>query len=138
MTECPPAARSELAPTGKLRVGVNLGNFLLVNKDPATGELRGVVPDLAAELARRLGMTVELITYPGAGQLADAAKHRRLGRGLHRRRTAARGRIEFTPAYVEIQATYLVPRRLAPQTIADVDRQGVRIAIRARAPTTCT
>ena len=62
-----PTAKNELVPTGKLRVGVNLGNFLLVNKDAASGELRGVVPDLAQELARRLGATVELVSYPGAG-----------------------------------------------------------------------
>ena len=57
-----PTTRSELVPTGKLRVGVNLGNFLLVSKDATTGELRGVVPDLAAELARRLGTTAQLIS----------------------------------------------------------------------------
>ena len=67
-------AKSELAPAGKLRVGVNLGNFLLVNKDPATGELRGIVPDLAQELGRRLDAQVELIRFPGAGEVADGAK----------------------------------------------------------------
>ena len=61
-------------PAGKLRVGVNLGNFLLVNKDAATGELCGVVPDLAQELGRRLGASVELIPFSGAGQVADGAK----------------------------------------------------------------
>ena len=38
MTEISSAARSELAPTGKLRIGINFGNFLLTAKDPATGE----------------------------------------------------------------------------------------------------
>ena len=47
----PQKTKEELIPQGTLRVGVNLGNFLLVNKDAATGELRGVVPDLAQEWA---------------------------------------------------------------------------------------
>lgn len=38
----PPVARSDLTPTGKLRIGVNLGNFLLVTKDKASGNLSGV------------------------------------------------------------------------------------------------
>ena len=63
--------RSELIPAGKLRVGVNMGNFLLVNQQP-DGSIRGVVPDLAQEIARRLGgVPVEHVCSPGAGLVAD-------------------------------------------------------------------
>ncbi len=55
------AARSELAPTGKLRVGINFGNTLLTAKDPASGEPRGVAVDLARELGRRLGVPIEIV-----------------------------------------------------------------------------
>ena len=65
---------SELSPNGTLRVGVNMSNFLLVNKDAATGELRGIVPDLAQELGRRLEATVQLVPFAGAGETADGAK----------------------------------------------------------------
>jgi polar amino acid transport system substrate-binding protein len=127
-----PAAQSELAPAGKLRVGVNLGNFLLVNKDPASGELRGVVPDLAQELARRLRATVELISYPGAGQVADAAAAGAWDVGFIGAEPARAAQIAFTLAYLEIPATYLVPAGSQIRSIAEVDRPGVRIAVAAR------
>lgn len=128
----PEKAKSELAPTGTLRVGVNLGNFLLVNKDAASGVLRGVVPDLAQELARRLGTRVELISYPGAGQVADAAATGGWDVGFIGAEPARATEIAFTPAYLEIPATYLVPAGSPIQGIADVDRPGVRIAVSAR------
>lgn len=125
-------AKSELTSTGKLRVGVNLGNFLLVNKDPVTGELRGVVPDLAQELARRLGATVELVSYPGAGQVADAAAAGAWDVGFIGAEPARAAEIAFTVAYLEIPATYLVLPGSPIGTIAEVDRPGVRIAVAAR------
>ena len=127
-----PAARSELASAGKLRVGVNLGNFLLVSKDAATGELRGVVPDLAQELARRLGATVQLVSYPGAGQVADAAAAGAWDVGFIGAEPARAAEIAFTVAYLEIPATYLVPAGSPIRSIAEVDRPGVRIAVAAR------
>ena len=125
-------AKKQLTPTGKLRVGVNLGNFLLVNKDAATGELRGVVPDLAAELARRLGTTAELIGFPGAGQVADGAKTGAWDIGFIGAEPQRAEEIAFTLAYLEIPATYLVPAGSPIQTLAEVDRAGVRIATAAR------
>jgi polar amino acid transport system substrate-binding protein len=130
--QIPQKAKEELTPHGKLRVGVNLGNFLLVNKDPATGDLRGVVPDLAAELARRLGTTAELITYPGAGQVADAAGTGAWDVGFIGAEPQRAAVIEFTLAYVEIPATYLVPAGSSIRAIEEVDRPGVRIATAAR------
>jgi len=127
-----PKAKSELTPSGKLRVGVNLGNFLLVNKDPATGELRGVVPDVAAELARRLGTTAELVAYPGAGQVADAASVGAWDVGFIGAEPQRAAAIEFSLAYVEIPATYLVPAGSSIHGIDEVDRPGVRIATAAR------
>lgn len=124
--------KSEMTSTGKLRVGVNLGNFLLVNKDPATGELRGVVPDLAQELAKRLGATVELVSYPGAGQVADAAAAGAWDVGFIGAEPARAAEIAFTLAYLEIPATYLVPAGSPIRSVAEVDRPGVRIAVAAR------
>jgi polar amino acid transport system substrate-binding protein len=126
-------AKKELTPTGTLRVGVNLGNFLLVNKDAATGELRGVVPDLAQELARRLGgVPFELIGYPGAGQVADAAVTGAWDVGFIGAEPQRAAEIAFTLAYLEIPATYLVPAGSPIRAIAEVDRPGVRIAVAAR------
>jgi polar amino acid transport system substrate-binding protein len=122
--------RSELAPTGILRIGVNLGNFLLVNSQP-DGTLKGVVPDLAAELARRLGgVPIDLLPKPGAGEVADAVAQWDVAFiGAEPKRAE---QIAFTTAYVEIPATYLVPPGSPLRSIEEVDRPGVRIATSAR------
>jgi polar amino acid transport system substrate-binding protein len=124
-----PAARSELAPSGKLRVGINLGNFLLVAKDSATGELRGIVIDLARDLGRRAGVPVEFSTYPGAGELAEAVKRGAWDVAFLGAEPARAIEIAFTAAYLEIEATYLVPAGSPVRSNADVDREGVRIAV---------
>ena len=133
MTDSLSAARSELAPTGRLRVGLNMSNFLLTAKDPATGEIRGVAADLGRELGRRLGVPVELIPYPNPGALADAAKSGAWDVGFLGAEPQRANEIDFTAAYVEIEATYLVPPGSKLKSIADVDRPGVRIITNERA-----
>jgi polar amino acid transport system substrate-binding protein len=127
-----PTVKSELAPTGTLRVGVNLGNFLLVNKDPASGTPRGIVPDLARELGRRIGVPVKLVTFSGAGETADGAQSGAWDVAFIGAEPQRAEQIAFTPAYLEIPATYLVPAGSAIRTLADVDRPGIRIAVSAR------
>ena len=130
MTQVSAAVVSELAPGGKLRVGVNMSNFLLIAKDPATGEPRGgVAVDLARELGRRLGVPVEIVPYPNPGALADAAKSGAWDIGFLGAEQQRANEIDFTAAYVEIEATYLVPPGSPLKTIAEVDRKGVRIAV---------
>ena len=58
-----PAVKAELAPTGVLRAGINLSNFLLVTGQAENGDPVGVSPDLAAEIARRLEVPLKLVTY---------------------------------------------------------------------------
>ena len=67
LPQASPAVIADLAPTGKMRVGLNMSNFLLTRTDAATGTPAGVAPDLAQELGRRLGVPVELIPYPNPG-----------------------------------------------------------------------
>ena len=122
----------ELAPTGVLRVGINLSNFLLVTGKSASGEPEGVAPDMGREIAARLGVPVAYVTYKTPGQLADAAGASQWDIGLIGAEPARAETIAFTPAYVEIEATYLVPAGSPLKAIADVDRPGVRIAVTAR------
>lgn len=129
----PPAARSELAPSGKLRAGINYGNVLLATRDPATGEYRGVAPDLARELGRRLAVPVEWVGYDSAAKMGDAVKAGAWDVAFLAAEPARTGEIAFTPAYLEIDATYLVPAGSPLRTVADVDREGVRIAVADRA-----
>ena len=132
MTALTPSARAELAPTGKLRVAVNLSNFLLVVKDPASGEMRGVVPDLGREIARRLGVLVEFIGYESPGKVADAARTGVFDVAFLGAEPARATEIDFTAAYLEIEASYLVPPGSPIKSIDEVDREGVRISIYGR------
>jgi len=132
MTDSTSVARSELAPTGTLRVALNMSNFLLTATDPVTGEPRGIVADLRRELGQRLGVPVALLPYPNPGELADAAPTGVWDVGFIGAEPQRAHAIDFTAAYVEIEATYLVPPGSSLQTIADVDRPGIRIAAPAR------
>ncbi|HTQ77021.1 MAG TPA: transporter substrate-binding domain-containing protein [Burkholderiales bacterium] len=125
-------ARKQLTPAGKLRIGVNHGNFLLVQKDAAGGGVRGIVPDLAAELGRRLGAEIEFVHYPGAGQLADAAASGAWDVAFLGAEPQRAQEIDFTEAYLEIPATYLVPAGSPIRSPAEVDRTGVRVAVAAK------
>jgi polar amino acid transport system substrate-binding protein len=125
----PPGARSELAPTGKMRAAINFGNPVLAQKDPATGEPRGVSVDLARELGRRLGVPVELVTFDAAGKVFEALKTGAWDIAFLAIDPARAAEIAFTAPYVVIEATYLVPADSPLRTIEDVDRDGVRVAV---------
>jgi polar amino acid transport system substrate-binding protein len=125
--------KAELAPTGVLRAGINLSNFLLVTGKSDAGDPVGVAPDMAREIAQRLGMPVKYVTYKTPGELADAAATGAWDIGLIGAEPQRADKIAFTPAYVEIEATYLVPAGSALNSIADVDKAGVRIAVTGRA-----
>ncbi|TWT11756.1 ABC transporter substrate-binding protein [Reyranella sp. CPCC 100927] len=127
-----PDVVSQLAPTGVLRAGINLSNFLLVTGKSASGDPQGVSPDMAGEIARRLGVPVKYVPYKTPGELADAAGTSAWDIGLIGAEPQRAETIAFTAAYVEIEATYLVPAGSPLKTIADVDRAGVRIAVTAR------
>ncbi len=131
MTPMTAQARAELAPAGKLRVGLNYSNFLLVMQRAPTHE--GVAPDIARELAKRAGVEVEFVGYENAGLVADAAKQEAWDVAFIGAEPARAGEVAFTAAYVEIEATYLVPAGSTIASIAEVDRAGVRIATTARA-----
>ena len=130
--EVSPALRAELAPTGTLRVGLNLSNFLLINGKTGSGEPDGVAPDLGREIARRLGVPVALVPFPNPGDLVAAVSTNVWDIGLVGADPLRAGEIAFTPAYVEIEATYLVPAGSPIKAIGDVDKAGVRIAVSER------
>ena len=121
-----------MAPGGKLRVGLNYGNFLLVLKDGPGGEPRGIAPDLGRELAKRVGVPLEFLRFDQAGKLADAVKDGKCDVGFLGAEPQRANEIAFTAAYLEIPVTFLVPAGSSIRAIADVDREGVRIAVADR------
>jgi polar amino acid transport system substrate-binding protein len=127
-----PEIIADLAPTGVLRAGINLSNFLLVTGRSPAGDPTGVAPDVAREIARRLGVPVKYLPFKSPGELADQAVNRVWDIGLIGAEPQRAETIAFTAAYTEIEATYLVPSGSPLKTIAEVDAAGVRIAVTGR------
>lgn len=111
-----------------LRVGINFGNTLLADRD-ASGAPRGIAVDLAQELGHRLRVPIEVVGYESAGTMADAAKTGAWDAAFLAADPGRANDIIFTAPYLEIEATYVVPAGSSLRTIADVDREGVRIAV---------
>ncbi|HTP94127.1 MAG TPA: transporter substrate-binding domain-containing protein [Xanthobacteraceae bacterium] len=122
---------SQLAPTGVLRAGINTSNGLLVTGMSPSGDPQGVAPDMAAEIAKRLAVPVAYVKFDRPSKLADAAGTNQWDIGLIGAEPARAEKIAFTPAYCEIEATYLVQPGSAFNSVAEVDRPGARIAVRA-------
>jgi polar amino acid transport system substrate-binding protein len=123
---------AELAPTGVLRAGINMSNFLLVSGTGPFGDPQGVAPDMARAIADRLGVPVAYKPFPRPGELADAAEDDIWDIGLIGAEPARAKKIAFTAAYAEIASTYLVPAGSPLKAIEEVDRPGIRIAVTDR------
>lgn len=125
----PPAPVAELAPTGKLRAAINFGNPILATKDAATGEARGVSVDLARELGRRLGVPVELVTFPAAGKVVEAVTAAQVDIGFVAIDPVRGAGMAQTAPYVIIEGAYLVKNDSPIKSNAEVDRPGNRIVV---------
>lgn len=121
--------RSEMAPTGVLRAGINVGNPVIAQRDAQGGDPRGIGPALGAQLAKQLGMPVRYVVFETAGKLADAAKEKAWDVAFLAIDPARAVDIEFTDAYVNIEGTYMVPEESALRDVADFDREGMKIAV---------
>jgi polar amino acid transport system substrate-binding protein len=125
-------AKAELAPTGILRAGINLSNFLLVTGRSAAGDPVGVSPDMARAAAAALGVPVTYVPFKTPGELGDQVGKNIWDIGLIGAEPQRAEKIAFSAAYCEIEATYMVPAGSPITSIADVDKKGVRIAVSAR------
>ena len=131
MSQISPAARSDLAPTGKLRAAINFGNPILATRDPSGGEPRDVSVDLSRELARRLGVPVQFVTYDAAGKVVEALKSGAWDVAYVAIDPARAVDLSYTAPYVVIEGAYLVPQGSPIRSNAEVDRDGVRVAVGA-------
>ncbi len=119
----------ELAPAGRLRVAINYGNAVLAQRDERTAEPRGITADLSFELARRLAVPVEFITYDGAGKIVATAASNEWDVAFMAIDPLRAQQILFTPPYLIIEGAYLVRADAPFQRVDDLDREGVRIAV---------
>lgn len=124
--------RQMLAPTGVLRAAINMSNFLLVSERTPDGGPAGVSPDMAAAIAKTLGLQLQYLPYPDPGSLADRAGADDWDIALIGAEPQRAEAIAFTSPYAEIEATYLVPAGSAIQRVEDVDTAGRRIAVAER------
>jgi polar amino acid transport system substrate-binding protein len=125
----PPAAViHDLAPTGKLRVALNFGNSVLVQRG-AQGEPHGVTPDLARELGKRLGVAIEFVPYEAAVDVFKAAGAGAWDIAFLAIEPARAKEIAFTAPYLIIEGTYMVRQDSPLQDVGDVDKPGIKIAV---------
>ncbi len=124
-----PSQLTELAPTGKLRVGVVSApakSALFVVKD-ADGQPQGVTVDLGEELAHDLGVPVEFHIASNTGELVDALSTGSLDVAFMPVDDERKKRVNFGPAYFIIESTYLVRPNSDINSLNDVDRPNVRV-----------
>ncbi len=117
----------DLAPTGRLRAAINLGNAVLAQGTPQ--EPRGVTVDLARELARRTGLPLDLVPFEAAGKVFEGLKSGAWDIAFIAIEPARAAEIEFTTPYVLIEGTYMVLKDSPLKAIDDVDKPGIRIAV---------
>ena len=127
-----PAARTELTPTGKLRVGLILSNEVLVTKDAGTGELRGVTVTLGKALAQRLGVPFEPVRYTNPAALVKSFGSNEWDIAFLAFDPARAKEVDFSPPYMEVDNTYLVTAKSKVETVERADQSGVTIAVPER------
>jgi polar amino acid transport system substrate-binding protein len=127
-----PKVRESLAPTGKLRLAFISPAFVYSVKDPATGEFKGLAPDIGKDVAQRVGAPLELVTYGNPPAMVEAGKANQwdiVMMGISAERAAV---IDFSSPFIIAQSGYLVRKDFPAATMADVDRPGVRIGVFAK------
>src|SRR5262245_33874097 len=122
---------SELAPEGRIRVGINFGNALLAKRG-AKGEPYGIALDLAQELERRTSLPFQMIGYEAAGRMADGARKGEWDVAFLATDPDRATEIAFTSPYLEMDTTYLVSAKSPISSVEEVDREGLRIAVSAK------
>jgi polar amino acid transport system substrate-binding protein len=117
----------ELAPTGTLRAAINMGNIVLAqgtNDNPS-----GVTPELAHELAKRLGVPCKLTCFDAAGKAFNALKANEVDIVFLAIEPVRAAEIEFTAPYVIIEGCYAVLQDSPLKSPEDVDKPGIRVGV---------
>ena len=124
--------KQQLAPSGVLRAGINLSNFLLVSGKGQDGSPKGISPDIAQRIADALDLPCEMVTFDRPGLLADAVDKDIWDIGNIAYEAERAQTLDFSNPYVVIEANFLMHKADAFHTNADVDRNAVRIAVSER------
>lgn len=120
---------NEVAPTGVLRIGINLGNPVIAQRAPAGGEPLGVGAALGRAFAKQLGLRYQFRTWETAGKMADAAQRDEWDIAFLAVDPARASDIDFTAPYVHIEGTCMVRQDSRAMSLADLDQPGNRIVV---------
>jgi polar amino acid transport system substrate-binding protein len=131
-----PTQKSELAPTGTLRVAAFTGNPVLGSRDKETGEVSGTTATLGRELAKAAGVPVKIIGYSAIAKLVEDAKTGEWDVAVVAFDPSRRNVIDFAPPHIVVDLTYLVAPGSAIRSVPEADKPGVSIAAAKGAATT--
>jgi polar amino acid transport system substrate-binding protein len=123
------APTQNLAPTGELRVAINVGNPILARRHPDTGEVKGVSIDLTTELAQRLGVPLKLVVFEAASKSVDAIGQGEADVGFFAIDPLRGAAIAFTAPYVLIEGSYLVKQDSPLHSNDEVDQASHTIVV---------
>jgi polar amino acid transport system substrate-binding protein len=118
-----------LAKSGRLRAAINIGNAALAQRDGRSGALTGVSPAIARELSCRIGCELDLVIYPSAGTVSEAAERGEGEIAFLARDPGRADRLAFSIPYVAIEGTYIVRKDSGFRGAADIDRPGQRVCV---------
>ena len=119
----------EFAPTGNLRVGINLGNPILAGLDSSSGKPIGVSVDLAVELAKKLGINAAFTTFQTASNTIDSLKNGDTDL-IFVAIDPVRGKeLAYSPAYIQIEGAYMVRDTSSIQSNDEVDQAANHILV---------
>jgi polar amino acid transport system substrate-binding protein len=124
-----PVMLQSFAPTGVLRVGINLGNPVLAGIDPANQKPKGVSIDIANEIGKRSGLPVQLTPFQSAGATVDAIKSGTIDLVFVAIDPIRGEGISYTPPYIQIEGAYLVKTSSPIKNNDEVDVAGNEIIV---------
>lgn len=124
----PAPAKTELAPSGTLRVAMNYGNSVLARREP-DGAAGGITADIGRELGRRLGVPVTFVHYEQAGDVFAGLGANAWDVCFLANEPVRAAKIAFSEPYILIEGAYLVPPSSHLRSAAEVDRAGTRIGV---------
>lgn len=122
---------SSLKQAGKIRVALFLPQYAT---DQTTGALRGLgtgyaATQIAPDLARRLGIKVEMLGYPTPASVVAALKAGGCDMAFLGIEPSRVAELDFSPALFEFDYTFLVPAGSSIRRAGELDQPGIVIAI---------
>ena len=124
-----PTTLKSFAPSGTLRVGINLGNPVLASEDAATKKMSGISIDIANEIGKRINLPVQLIPFKSAGETVDGIKNGDLDLVFVAIDPVRGADISYTPAYIQIEGAYMVKAASPLKNNEGVDVAGTEIVV---------